>query len=111
MHLEGEYIATRIETVFDINTLIIEEKIAEIEYIITKITDVQYLVKQINKFNGNIDYLLFFKNTNGFLSSSLGGIDNIYLNCNGELVHSWSIPANSKNKIINASATLKRILL
>ncbi len=109
MHLEGNYIATRIKTIFNIDEQTFTEQITEIEYNIRKITDTQYLVIQTNLFNDDIDYLLFFENENGFLSSSLGGIDNIYKNCDDDFVHSWSIPVNSENELINASAVLKKI--
>jgi flagellar biosynthesis/type III secretory pathway chaperone len=49
----------------------------DIEYQISQITDIQYLVKQINLNNGSIVELLFFKNNVGYLSSSANGIDNI----------------------------------
>ncbi len=109
MQLEGKYIGTRITTIFDIESDIVEEKINKIEYIITKINETQYLVKQLDICNGDKGELLFFENNTGYLSSSMNGIDNIYENCEHHFIHSWSAPVNSDNKLINATTKLERL--
>jgi hypothetical protein len=108
MHLEGKYIGTRITTIFDTNTNTVEEQLTKIEYTITKINETQYLVKQVDLFSGDKGELLFFVNNTGYLSSSFGGIDNIFENCEHQFVHSWSQPAID-NKLVNATTNLERI--
>lgn len=108
--IEGSYIARRIKTIYNTNTQTISEFIVDISYKIKKITEIQYLVTQVNLSNGDIVELLFFKNNNGFLSTSDNGIDNIFFSENNELIHNWSIPINSDGDLTNASAVLEKLL-
>jgi hypothetical protein len=75
MKLCGKFFGIRIKTVYNVNSQTVSEYKNDIEYQISQITDIQYLVKQINLNSGSIVELLFFKNNTGYLSSSDNGID------------------------------------
>ena len=77
MKLCGNFFGIRIDTFYNVNSQTVSEYKNDIEYQISQITDIQYLVKQINLNNGSIVELLFLKNNVGYLSSSANGIDNI----------------------------------
>ena len=105
----GKFIAQRIKTIYNVETNSINEYLNDIEYIITKITNTQYLMKQTNLNSGSVINLLLFKSNDGYLSSSDSGIDNLFYNDCGELVHNWSIPIDADNNLTNAHAVLYRI--
>ena len=105
----GKYLSKRIKTIYNVKTGIVNEYFDDIEYLITKITKSQYLVKQTNLKTHSVVYLMFFKSEKGYLSSSDNGIDNLYYNKSNELVHNWSIPINSENNLTNAHSVLYRI--
>lgn len=110
MDLEGKYCGTRIKTIYNTNTKITEEFKNDMEYDIIKLSDVQYLVRQTNLNEENTIELMFFKNNTGFLSSSVGGIDNIYLSCCNNYVHNWSNPIDSNGNLTNAYITLDKVM-
>lgn len=105
----GKFIAQRTKTVYNVETNSVNEYLNNIEYIITKITDTQYLIKQTNLNSGSVVNLLFFKSNDIYLSSSDSGIDNLFYNGCGELIHNWSIPIDTDNNLTNAHAVLYRI--
>lgn len=109
--IEGSFIASRVKTIFNTETKVVNEYLNDIEYEIVKLNDSQYLTKQTNLNSGSIISLMFFKSNPsvGYLSSSDSGIDNLFFNDNGELVHNWSIPIDTDNNLTNAHAILKRI--
>jgi hypothetical protein len=107
--VEGTYIAKRIKTIFNIKTQTIDEYLDDIKYEIIKIYDSQYLMKQTNLVSGSVVNLMFFKSNKGYLSSSDNGIDNMFYNKCGELVHNWSIPIDSDNKLVNSHSILYKI--
>ena len=110
--IEGFFLASRVKTVFNTETKSVEEYFNDIEYEIIKLNgNSQYLVKQTNLNSGSIAQLIFFKSNHavGYLSSSDNGIDNIFYNELGELVHNWSIPIDSNGNLTNAHAILYRI--
>lgn len=108
--IQGIFIAKRIKTVYNVETKTIKEYINNIQYEIIKISNTQYLIKQTNLESGSIVQLLFFSSSNdNYFSSSDNGIDNIFFNNCGELVHNWSIPINSENNITNAHSILIKI--
>lgn len=107
--IEGTYIAKRIKTIFNIKTQKIDEYLDDIKYEIIKIYDSQYLMKQTNLVSGSVVNLMFFKSNEEYLSSSDDGIDNMFYNECGELVHNWSIPIDSDNKLVNSHSILYKI--
>ena len=109
MKLCGKFFGIRIKTVYNVNSQIVSEYKNDIEYQISQITDIQYLVKQINLNNGSIVELLFFKNNVGYLSSSDNGIDNIYLGECDNYIHNWSIPIDSNGNLTNSHTVMNRV--
>lgn len=108
--IQGLFIAKRIKTVYNTETKIINEYMNDIQYEIIKISNIQYLIKQTNLESGNITELMFFNSShNNYFSSSDNGIDNIFFNDCGELVHNWSIPIDTENNLINAHAVLVKV--
>lgn len=108
--IQGLFIAKRIKTIYNIETKTVTEYLDNIQYEIVKISNTQYLTKQINLESGNIVQLMFFSSShNNYFSSSDNGIDNIFYNNCGELVHNWSIPIDTENNLINAHAILVKI--
>lgn len=105
----GKYLAQRVKTVYNVETKETNEYLNDIEYTITKISNIQYLAIQTNLNSGSVVELLFFKSNDGYFSSSDDGIDNLFYNNCGELVHNWSIPIDSENNLINAHAILHRV--
>jgi hypothetical protein len=110
MDLNGKFFGIRIKTIYNTNTKQTQIYQNDIEYVITKISDVQYLVVQTNLNSGNSIELMFFKNNTGYLSSSANGIDNIYLTCCNNFIHNWSIPVDSEGNLTNAHTKLDRII-
>jgi len=108
--IQGLFIAKRIKTVYNTETKTIEEYINNIQYEIVKISGYQYLTKQTNLESGSVVQLMFFSSSHeNYFSSSDNGIDNMFFNDCGELVHNWSIPIDSENNLINAHAILVRV--
>ena len=106
---DGIFIGRRIKTIYNVNSNVVTEYVADIKYTVKKLTEHQYLVNQYDMSNGSIVNLLFFKNNVGYLSTSDNGIDNIYENCLGEKIHSWSIPIDSDGNLTNAYTVLNRV--
>jgi hypothetical protein len=108
--IQGIFIAKRIKTVYNVETKTIKEYKNNIQYEIIKISNTQYLTKQTNLESGSIIQLLFFISSNdNYLSSSDNGIDNMFFNDCGKLVHNWSIPIDAINNLTNAHAILDKI--
>lgn len=104
----GEYIGFRIKTEYNTQTNQTKEVKSTKKYLVTKLNDSQYLVKTTNLDGSNPLNLLLFKNQNGFLSTSLGGIDNIvYDTCSNNFIHYWSLP-ESNGILTNAKITLEK---
>lgn len=105
----GSYLGKRVKTVYNVETQKVDEYLDDIEYLIVKLNESQYLIKQTNLNSKSIIYLMFFKSDNGYFSSSDNGIDNIFFNEHNELVHNWSIPIDSDNNLINAHTILNEL--
>jgi hypothetical protein len=104
----GNYVGTRVKTIYNTVTKEASEEISNMRYEITKITDSQYLMNQMNLDNGNTYQLLFFRTNTGYLSSSLEGIDNLFFDdCDCSLIHSWSDPISSEGILYNARIVLE----
>ena len=110
MDLKGKFFGTRTKSVYNIYTQTIQEYKNNIEYEIKKISNVQYLVKQTNLEKESTIMLIFFKNNTGYTSSSVGGIDNIYLNCCDNFIHDWSIPIDLDGNLTNSHTVLNKII-
>ena len=110
--LVGNYVGTRVKTIYNTQTQESSEEIANMRYEISQITESQYLVNQTNLDSGSNYQLLFFCTNTGYLSSSLGGIDNIfYDDCDCSLIHSWSQPISSEGILYNARIVLEPEIL
>ena len=108
--IQGLFVAKRIKTVYNVETKTIVEYINNIQYEIVKISNTQYLTKQTNLESGSVVQLMFFNSLgDNYFSSSDNGIDNMFYNKCGELVHNWSIPIDAENNITNAHAILVRV--
>lgn len=106
--LVGNYVGTRVKTIYNTVTKEASEQISNMRYEITKITNNQYLMNQINLDSGSIFQLLFFRTNTGYLSSSLEGIDNLFFDdCDCSLIHSWSEPISSEGILYNARTVLE----
>lgn len=109
-NIQGLFIAKRIKTVYNVETKTIEEYINNIQYEILKISNTQYLTKQTNLESGSVVQLMFFSSSHdNYFSSSDNGIDNMFFNDCGNLVHNWSIPIDTENNLTNAHAILVKI--
>jgi len=106
--LVGNYVGIRTKTIYNTVTQESSEQITNMRYQISQITESQYLVNQTNLDSGSNNQLLFFCTNTGYLSSSLGGIDNIFFDdCDCSLIHSWSQPITSDGILYNAKIVLE----
>jgi hypothetical protein len=108
--LVGNYVGTRVKTIYNTVTQESTEEISNMRIEITKITNNQYLMNQINLNSGSTNQLLFFRTNTGYLSSSLTGIDSLFFDdcdCDCDLIHSWSQPISSEGILYNARTVLE----
>ena len=108
--LVGNYVGTRVLTIYNTVTKEAKEEISNIRIEITKITDNQYLMNQTNLNSGSTNQLLFFRTNTEYLSSSLTGIDSLFFDdcdCDCDLIHSWSQPISSEGILYNARTILE----
>ncbi len=108
----GNYVGTRVLTIYNTVTKEVSEEISNIRIEITKITNNQYLMNQTNLNSGSTNQLLFYKTNTEYLSSSLTGIDSLFFDdCNCNLIHSWSFPITSEGILYNAITVLEPEIL
>ena len=108
--LVGNYVGTRVKTIYNTVTQESTEEISNMRIEITKITNNQYLMNQINLNSGSTNQLLFFRTNTEYLSSSLTGIDSLFFDdcdCDCDLIHSWSQPISSEGILYNARTVLE----
>ncbi len=110
--IEGSYIAQIKAINFNTKTKKISTNYSNAMYKISQVSDVEYLVEITSLVSTYNQTLLFFEdsNKNGYTSasSSYGGIDRIFFDTKGNLIHRWSSPIDKDGIISNASIQLEK---